>query len=384
MPKVTHYTLHAVDLPFRGAFEHAASKREASSSLFLELRLDDGTSGWGESLPRTYVTGESQESAAILLRERILPRLIGRSFSNMNDVRDFLTDCDGRAPADWVSAGERQSAAWCSVDLALLDAFGRTFNERPLGDHPVPDSLRYSGVLSSRLGWKHKAQLLAYRLLGFPAIKIKIDDRTDGPMIEKIRRYSGGRIALRGDVNMGWSVSQARERMPFLARHGLDSFEQPLAADDLDGAAELVSTTGLDVMADESLNTRESLDALIEKQACTAINARISKCGGLVATLARCREAQAAGLWVQVGCQVGESSLLSAAHIHLCSAFAGIRHAEGCFGTHLLREDPAAPMLRFSAGGHPPELPDRPGIGVDMDTALLAKYRSAAWEGPSS
>ena len=50
MPTVTRYSLHTVDLPFRGAFEHAASKRETSSSVFLELTLDDGSSGWGESL----------------------------------------------------------------------------------------------------------------------------------------------------------------------------------------------------------------------------------------------------------------------------------------------------------------------------------------------
>jgi predicted alpha/beta hydrolase len=92
----------------------------------------------------------------------------------------------------------------------------------------------------------------------------------------------------------------------------------------------------LDVMADESFHTRESLEKLIGRRAATAVNARISKCGGLIATRNRCREALAAGLWVQVGCQVGESSLLSAAHLRLCAAVGVVRYAEGCFGRLLL------------------------------------------------
>ena len=100
-------------------------------------------------------------------------------------------------------------------------------------------------------------------------------------------------------------------------------------------------------MVDEGLTDRDSLRRLITHRACTAVNVRISKCGGLVAASARCREALDAGLMLQVGCQVGESSLLSAAHLALLSALApltpGVRFAEGCFGRHLLREDPATP-----------------------------------------
>jgi muconate cycloisomerase len=217
--------------------------------------------------------------------------------------------------------------------------------------------------------------LLAFRLLGFRALKLKVDQHSDPAELARIRRRAGRGIVLRADVNMGWDVPQALAKMPAFAREGVRSFEQPLAADDLDGAARLVSETGLDVMADESLNTRQSLERLVELRACTAINARISKCGGLVATLARCHEALAAGLWVQVGCQVGESSLLSAAHIHLCSEFGQVRYAEACFGRLLLAEDPAAPLMQFRRGGRPPLLPSEPGLGVAVDESCLARHR---------
>jgi len=385
MPRIAAYSLHAVDLPFRSKFEHAASSRESSSSLFLEITLDDGTTGWGEALPRIYVTGESRDSACALLAETILPRLLGNSFANFDELTDFLTRCDGTAPPDWVPGDVPQSAAWCAVDLALLDAFGKHFGRSPFGPRPLAlrDGFRYSGVLTSSRSWKQTAQLLAYRLLGYRAIKLKVDVDSSPAEIARIRRLAGGRIALRADVNMGWSVEQALAKMPALAREGVSSFEQPLAADDFAGAARLVSETGLDVMADESLNTRASLRRLIETSACTAINARISKCGGLIATLARCREARDAGLWVQIGCQVGESSLLSAAHLHLSAAFPAVRHAEGCFGKLLLSEDPASPLLQMRRGGLPPSLPEKFGLGVTLDNAVIARHRTGHWQSTS-
>ena len=381
MPRIVAFAVHAIDLPFRLKFEHAAATRSQSESLFVELKLDDGTIGWGESLPRPYVTGEARDSACLLLAKHILPHLLDRSFDSFDAVISFLTQCDGKAPADWVSPQMPQGAAWCAVDLALLDAFGKHFKKPPLGPVTLRPDLRYSGVVSSGNDWKHRAQLLAYRLLGFRDLKLKIDAATTATDIARIHRIAGDRIHLRADVNMGWDVSQALHLMPALAQHGIQSFEQPLTASDFGGAARLIRETGLDVMADESFSTPDSLKSLINMKACTAINARISKCGGLIATLARCREAQAAGLWVQVGCQVGESSLLSSAHLHLCAAFPEVRHAEGCFGTLLLEEDPAAPALRFGRSGKPPRIPRGAGLGIEIDRTCLEHHRSGYWSG---
>lgn len=380
MVSVARFDLHAVELPFRVKFKHAAKVRGSSSSVFLKCTLDDGTVGWGEALPREYVTGETQESSCALLANRILPHLVGREFSDFTTVQRFLAECDGVAPTDWVEVGTSQSAAWCAVDLALLDAFGHHFGSGPLPDETgtLPEGYRYSGVLTSGKGLKRTLQLLAYRLVGFHTLKLKVDKDTSEEDLRAIKRRAG-RITLRADANMAWTVEQALAQMPLQASYGVTSFEQPLVADDFEGAARLVTETGLDVMADESLNTRDSLQHLVAMKACTAINARISKCGGLVATLRRCREAIAAGLWVQIGCQVGESSLLCAAHLHLCHAFGDMRHAEGCFGKLLLAEDPVKPLLQMKLGGHPPAKPEGPGLGVTVNEDQLKPHVTKCW-----
>jgi L-alanine-DL-glutamate epimerase-like enolase superfamily enzyme len=162
--------------------------------------------------------------------------------------------------------------------------------------------------------------------------------------------------------------------MRAMARVGVTSFEQPIAADDLAGLARLVAETRLGVMADESLSTRASLERLIETRACTAANVRISKCGGLVAAYHRAREALAAGLVLQLGCQVGESSLLSAAQLRLAQAVQPVRYAEGCFGRFLLREDPVLPLLQFAYGGRAPRPTAGPGLGVVVDEDQLEGF----------
>jgi L-Ala-D/L-Glu epimerase len=385
MATVTQLDLFAVDLPFKVAVRHAAADRTTSDSLFLRARLDDGTEGWGESLPRAYVSGETREQAFAMLRDTILPALVGQSFRSLPEAMSFLEKCDGKAPPEWVNPELPQTSAWCSVDLALLDAFGRASGEpaRPGAGVPGPSDAalrryRYSGVVSAGQGWSFALSLLKIRAFGFPHVKLKLEREGAVRTARTARRLLGRRVDLRVDANMAWNTEQALEVIGDLQAIGIRSFEQPIAAGDLAGLARLVAESPAQIMVDEGLTDRDSLQRFIAQGACTAANVRISKCGGLVGAYARCREALDAGLVLQVGCQVGESSLLSAAHLTLLSSLApstpGVRYAEGCFGRHLLREDPAAPLVQFRYGGRPPRRPPGAGLGVQVDPELLQPW----------
>ncbi len=382
MPTVTELQLFAVDLPFKTAFRHAAAARTTSESLFLRMTLDSGVDGWGEALPRAYVSGESRQDAFALLRDQVLPALVGRTFGSLPEVVSFLEKCDGKAPSEWVPPDVPQTSAWCCVDLALMDAFGRAFGQvASPGGQPSEGALeryRYSGVVSAGRGWPYVKSLLKMRAFGFAEVKLKLGEDGARQAARTARRLLGRRVDLRVDANMAWDVDQALELMQQLRTVGIRSFEQPIAADDLSGLARLVRESSAGIVVDEGLTDRESLQAFISHQACTGANVRISKCGGLVGAYARCREALDAGLMLQVGCQVGESSLLSAAHLALLSALApsrpGVRYAEGCFGRHLLREDPASPLVQFGYRGRPPFRPPGAGLGVQIDQAMLLRW----------
>ncbi|MFL6294657.1 MAG: mandelate racemase/muconate lactonizing enzyme family protein, partial [Actinomycetes bacterium] len=321
MPQVTDLRLFAVDLPFKVAFRHAAAARISSESLFLRVRLDNGVEGWGESLPRAYVSGESREQAIAQQRDTNQPALVGHTLRSLPEAVSFLEKCDGKAPPEWVRPEVPQTSAWCSVDLVLLDAFGKASGE-PAGpavtDGQAPaaaglERYRYSGVVSAGRGWPYAKSLLKIRAFGFRQVKLKLEREGAVRAARTARLVLGRRVELRVDANMAWDVEQALEVIGQLRAVGIRSFEQPIASSDLAGLARLVAESSAHIMVDEGLTDRDSLQRFIGQRACTAVNVRISKCGGLVAAGARCREALAAGLLLQGGCPVGESSRLSAA-----------------------------------------------------------------------
>lgn len=371
--RIVSIDLFAVDLPLRHPFKHAACERSSSESLFIKCITDHGVTGYGESLPREYVTGETRDSAYQLLRDRILPRLLDKSFDSLDEVKIFLESCDGKAPLDWVSPNCIHPSAWCAVDLALLDTFGREFKESALkiGTALLPN---YSAVLSQESGLKLLASALKIKLFGFQQVKMKTSEIRGLDSIVRLRKILGKKIDIRIDANMAWNKEEAIFAIKTLSGHGISFFEQPVPANELDVMASLVRECGVKIIADEGFTNRESLKKLIEKNACTGVNIRISKCGGVMAALARAHESREAGLEIQIGCHVGESSLLSAAQLAFASSVPKIKFMEGCFGLLLLKEDPFEPILQFGWGGHPPRRPEGCGWGVEVDERVLRRY----------
>lgn len=379
MARIVALELLELDLPFRQRFKHAAAERIVSSSVFMRCVTEGGHEGYGETLPRRYVTGEDRETTFDLLAEQIVPHILNLEFADFDEVIGFLNRCDGKAPPEWVDPSLPQTAAWCLADLALLDAFGRTFGVSvgaALGDGAGgwADRFRYSLVLSGESTRRTLVTLAKAKLYGLRSVKAKVEGDSVSA-VRLARRVLGHRASLRVDTNMAWDVDTARVMMPRLARLGVESFEQPLPADDLDGMAMLLEETGLEVMADESIHDAASLERLIARRACTAVNIRIAKCGGLVASLARCRRALDAGLTLQVGCQVGETSQLSAAQLVLLSVLGGeVHYAEGCFGERLLQIDPVEPVLQFGREGQPPQIPPGAGFGTRANMDLIRSH----------
>jgi muconate cycloisomerase len=233
MARITSFHLYSVDLPFRRPFKHAAYERYASDSIFLKCVTDAGHAGFGESLPREYVTGESRDSAYEMLRDRILPPMVGKSFDSYEEVKAFLCECDGKAPSDWAAPDEHQTSAWCAVDLSLLDAFGHAFKQPVFDGSSKADisGLRYSAVISSDRGMKLLKNVLKILLFGMDRVKLKVDGKADGDMypIKILRGIPGRNMDIRVDANMAWTREQAVARMGEFAKYGVRFFEQPVS-----------------------------------------------------------------------------------------------------------------------------------------------------------
>ena len=70
------FSVSHVRIPLRRAIRHASHTRTNTDSLLACCVLADGTTGYGEGLPRDYVTGETVAGALELLgRSRVVGQL---------------------------------------------------------------------------------------------------------------------------------------------------------------------------------------------------------------------------------------------------------------------------------------------------------------------
>src|SRR4051812_5128708 len=80
--RVKEITAWPVRIPLTKPIQHASHTRTDTDNVVVRVVLDDGTVGFGEGVPREYVTGETIESALALLRQSDLP-------AQMEGCRDF-------------------------------------------------------------------------------------------------------------------------------------------------------------------------------------------------------------------------------------------------------------------------------------------------------
>ena len=70
--------LFHVAVPLRKAIKHASHERTTSDNLIVRAELHDGSVGFGEGVPRDYVTGETIATAFAMLKKFDASRAIAR------------------------------------------------------------------------------------------------------------------------------------------------------------------------------------------------------------------------------------------------------------------------------------------------------------------
>ncbi len=120
-------TLYKVAVPLKRVVRHASFERTESENLIVKVTLADGTTGYGEGVPRSYVTGETVESTFADLEAGDWARVIGRPASFAEVVERLETLTLPRIESD--PRGMAGNAARCALELAILDAYGRQFGE---------------------------------------------------------------------------------------------------------------------------------------------------------------------------------------------------------------------------------------------------------------
>jgi muconate cycloisomerase len=381
--RIAEFTSYIVRLRLRKPFKHASYTRQTSDNLLVRCRLADGTEGWGEGVPRPYVTGECPEGAMAQLAASSLLSQLDGSCHSWSDVVQLLSRY-----RPWIQEedprGCRANAHRCAVELSVLDAFGRLFGEpvravtkyMPEAAPIRHDSRRvqYSGAVSSGRPRREVLSALAMRAYGFRHCKVKVGmaGGDDGARLRRIRRWVGSRMDLRIDANEAWSAEQVVGQLEPLLGQRISCVEQPVPHADLWALAEVRRHIPVPIMLDESLTSLVDAEAAIAHHACDLFNIRLSKCGGLLNSVRLAARAWQAGLGFQIGCHPGESGILSAAGRHLLTSVGPARYREGSADRHLLKDRLTHQDLTFGYGGWAPALTG-PGLGVTVDPEALSR-----------
>jgi len=136
--------------------------------------------------------------------------------------------------------------------------------------------------------------------------------------------------------------------------------------------AEVRRQVKVPVMLDESLCSLADAEQAVAQRTCDLFNLRLSKCGGFIPSLRLAQLARRHGLGCQLGCQVGETAVLSAAGRHFAASVADLRYLEGSYDRFLVREALATRNVSFRWGGWARALPG-PGLGISLDPQALER-----------
>ena len=343
--QITALKLETLDIPFKVAFRHASALRDKTETAWVTASSDNAT-GYGESCPRSYVTGEDMPSVKYFF-DRNRDELI-KNIHDLDSLKQWVSSND--------SVISQSPAAWCAIELSILDLFAKESHctvEQLLGLPSLQGEFSYTAVLGDSVIEAYTKQVQQYASLGFKDYKIKITDDSalNQEKISVILTHTpDARIRL--DANNLWDDEEHAIKQLAPITRLLFAVEEPIKAHDWDGLSNIARSLGIKIILDESFTNKSDFQKLIANPQYWIINLRVSKLGGLIRSLEYASIAKEKGIACIVGAQVGETSLLTRAGLTVAQANKdNIIAQEGAFGLYLLESDICDEPLMFGKKG---------------------------------
>lgn len=286
--------IHRVDLRLNHTFTIAHDSRDVQPTLIVELR-DGEYRGFGEATATRYygITIDGMVAALEAIRSQIETHVLTDPAHFWTEIQPYLA---------------QNPFALCALDQAAWDLWAKK-QQQPLyklwkldpATSPLTD---YTIGLDTPERMVEKMQERPW-----PLYKIKLGrPELDITLVEALRRHTDA--IFRVDANCGWSAAEAVTKSERLKALGVEFIEQPLPADDWEGAKQVYEQSALPIMADESCIVEGDVDR------CAGyfhgVNIKLTKCGGLTPARRMISRARELGLRVMVGCMTESSVGISA------------------------------------------------------------------------
>ena len=354
-----------IGLPLAQPIRMANATVANADNLLVRIADIDGHVGWGEAASAPLMTGETPESmhAAVTFMR---PQLEGMEVEDLGSLGRRL---------DALMYGN--NGAKSAIEMALYDLAGKR--------RGVPVAELLGGAVRRELPalWmlaagESAADVAAARRMageGFVAFKLKVagaggaavDD--DLARCTAVRAVLGPQARISADANQGFSRTQALGFAAGAEAAGLTFIEQPVGGHDLGGMAAVAGATRVPIGADEGIHGLNDIEHHHALGAARGASLKTIKLGGLAGVMIAARRMAALGMHVNLAGKIADSSVASAAVVHLGAALPQLDWDVSITCIYLAQDIVTEP-IRLEQGRA--RLRDRPGLGIEVDESRLA------------
>jgi L-alanine-DL-glutamate epimerase-like enolase superfamily enzyme len=362
--RVSELHLTPVSVPFDRDELWSYGRRSGISNVLVQVVTDEGVTGVGEAV------GWPSPEVALAVLEDARPVVLGRDPFRIGDVMRVLYDRRGwhyfRHTAG-CALGGLEMALWDAVakacGLPLHSLFGGAIRERvtyywhvPAGDAPSMVAAARSGVES-----------------GYNTLYVKVGFEQGGTVreVRAVRDAVGPGPRIRVDANEAWTVAEARAAVREMEGLGLEFVEQPVNMYDHDALAEVSDGSSVPIAANQTTWDEYATLYVLKRGIAAVVVTDPHQAGGLARFKQLCAIAEIAGVPV-VKHSFGDLGISTYACAHVLSSCAncGLAHQTHC---QLLHDDVIVGGVPRHKGGAL-ELPEAPGIGVELDPDRVDRY----------
>lgn len=354
-----------INIAYRHAEVSSRVRRGGVTSIVVKLRTEDGRVGWGEAC----VGADAASIDAALQAMR--PFLQGRSpWHGEAIARDVYRT------GLWDYRVQTGNFAFAGIDMALWDLCGQDASQplHRLFGGPVQEEIEYFYYLAQGSPEELSRQCADGIARGYRCfyLKVGIDSAAEEAMLEAVRTAIGPQARIRIDANEAWSVPEAVYLLErWHGRFGIDFVEAPVPIFPLERMRDLRARTAVALCANEGLGSAADAYRVIA----SGVADIVCFSSYWVGTLRRFHTlASLAGLLGIGVCKHthGELAIAATAAHHLLltlpNATPGAQQTAEIMADDLL----AAPLP--IASGPRWGVPDRPGLGIEVDEAKLMRF----------
>ena len=365
-PVVTRVETAILDLPTIRPHKLSVATMNGQVLMLVRVHCSDGIVGVGEgtTIGGLAYGGESPESMKTNIDTWFAPVMLGQDATRVQALMARVS----RMVKD-------NRFAKSAVETALLDAHGKRVGlpvSELLGGRrrdrlPVAWTLASGDTARDIAEAERMLDLRRHRIF-----KLKIGARSlrdDIAHVARIKATLGDRGAVRVDVNMAWSETEAAFGMAALADAGCELVEQPVAS--TSALTRLVRRFPVALMADESLTGPESAFDLARVQGADVFAVKLEQSGGPFNALRVAAIADAAGIGLYGGTML-EGAVGTVISAHAFATFANLQWGTELFGPLLLTEEILAEPLDYS--DFELTVPTGPGLGLRLDEDRVAFF----------